>query len=91
MAQSYSAAVERAARGAPLPMEAMTTPVWHEHRAISAELRVQMNRTQRAAQASAERAAAAVPEQIHVGGATALPQAPDHALQAVDDARTEPA
>ena len=59
MAQSYSAAVERAARGAPVPMEAMTTPVWHEHRAISAELRVQMNRTQRAAQASAERAAAA--------------------------------
>ena len=42
-----------------MPMEAMTTPVWHEHRAISAELRVQMNRTQRAAQASAERAAAA--------------------------------
>ena len=42
-----------------MPVEAMSKPVWHAHVVMSPELRVQMNRTQRAAQASAERAAAA--------------------------------
>lgn len=56
---AYSAAVEQAARGTPVPVEAMDKPVWHAHVVMSPELRVQMNRTQRAAQASAERAAAA--------------------------------
>ena len=42
-----------------MPVEAMSKPVWHAHVVLSPELRVQMNRTQRAAQAGAERAAAA--------------------------------
>ena len=42
-----------------MPVEEMSKPVWHAHVVLSPELRVQMNRTQRAAQASAERAAAA--------------------------------
>lgn len=56
---AYSAAVEQAARGTPVPVKAMDKPVWHAHVVMSPELRVQMSRTQRAAQASAERAAAA--------------------------------